>query len=73
MQHITVVDPRLAAPRGEEFRAGALAAADKARLEALEAGEDWRLPMDHRIEENVELDGVEVASAAAPIPESNPG
>eukprot|EP00887_Chlorella_sp_A99_P001277 scaffold14.g1277.t1 len=72
---VAVVDPRLAAGRGEEFRAAtarARAEEEVASLAELD-GDDFRLPLDHRIEENVELEGVEVASIETAIPESNVG
>ena len=57
---VEIVDRRFVG-RGDEFRAvGAAARAGELRALADLDGDDWKLPMTHTIEENVELAGVEV-------------
>lgn len=70
-----VVDPRFAAGRGEEFSAARQMQRKIDEIEQLAAldGEDFRLPIDHRVEDALDLTGVDQASLHVPLPESNVG
>jgi hypothetical protein len=66
-----VVDARLAAGRGAAFSAGERRRAAEAA--AANAGDAFSLPIGHRIEEGVDLAGVEQASLDTPLAETSRG
>ena len=43
------------------------------RLKAATDDDNWHLPIGHRAEDSLEMDGLEMASASLPIPDHNKG
>ena len=75
MAGIPVINPHFAAGRGEEFSAARRKEEQLDELQGLAELDDldFRLPIDERIEENVDLRHVAAASLEAPLPADNVG
>lgn len=69
MDSFNVVDPRLAAGRGEQYSA----AYRRKKLEEELGEEEYQLPVNQRIEDSLDTEGLKVASTQEAIPESNVG
>lgn len=75
MDHNQVVNPLFTAGRGEAFSAGAQRQQRMDEIQALAEldGVDFRLPLDHRIEENLSHLAGNAADLETPIAPDNVG